>query len=317
MFAGTKNADYETSDLKSKVGNLFRVGKIEEIRDKVEEPPQDEETHNWTNEDQQGQFRGQFARIKMGEGSPEERDKTYWMPIAANRAGQGGISYDYYSVGEQVLLACESGNPMTTWVIKAAYQDEYRPPVSWDQPTKDRRAWDSKIKQYQCEDTSYFEFRDAGCPVVPDDGRLLFAGLKSADQLFEYYTHPEKRLLHIHIKETLIELDGNYTLNVDEDGTVHIKGEHNLTVDKDTNISTDNLTIQCKGKMSVNAATTIDLTAGEAINLAAPTINAQSSDGSGMKFGGGNTEITSSKSNIITAGQVNTLTDGATPHGHG
>lgn len=313
MFDGTKNTAYETSDQKTKINNLFRIGKIEEIRDKTEEPPQDEEQHNWTNEDRQGQFRGQLARVQIGEGSPEERHKTYWIPFAADAAGVGGKSYKYYSVGDQVLILCENGNPMSSWIIGHAYQDSARPPTSWDQPTKDGRAWDSKIKQYEFEDTSYIEFRDMSCPVVTEDGRVLFAGLKSSEQLFEYYTHPEKRLLHIHIKETNIELDGDYSLNVDENGTVHIKGQYDTTVDKDTTLSTDNLTITCKGNMSVTAAK-IDLTAETEINLSAPTIKAQA-NGTKVILKNGSAEITSENNNSIAAGKSNKLSS-LEPHGH-
>lgn len=306
MFDGTKNTAYETSEQKTKNRNLFRIGKIEAVRNKVEEPPQDEEQHNWTNEDRQGQFRGQLVRVKIGEGSTEERHQTYWTPIATNSAGSSGISYDYHEVGEQVLVLCEAGNPMTSWVIKSGYQDGYRPPVSWDQPTKDGRAWDSRIKQYECSDGSYFEFRDMGCPVVPEDGRLLFAGLKAANQLFEYYTHPEKRKLHIHIKEMHLELDGNYLLQITESGAVEIQ--------QDAELSAKKLVITVSDDIEVQGAN-ITLNADTAINLNAPTVNMSSTSGSKISVGA-NTEINSPANNIMTAGGANKLSDGAGAHGH-
>ena len=240
------NSPAEIADLRKKADNTFRIAKISKakFKDAVYPGP---ETRNWSNVNENGDWRGPRYQFKFGENA-----MSYWLPLAPPKAGASGTSYTFHEPDEQILVLAEDGDREKAIGIAAQYQTSALPPVTWDQPTKDGRAWDSHISQFQFKDTSYLEYRDHTCPVVKNDGRLLFAGLKSSDQLFEYHVHPEKRKLHIHIKEMDIKLDGDYQLLIDKDGLIKVQ---NLTieVEETLTIKAANINIEAKENIKVSA----------------------------------------------------------------
>ena len=275
---------YDLNELERKVLSSIRIGTIVEAKYDSEGYP-GPDSPNWTNEDESGNYRGPLYRVEIGDG------KTYWMPMAVQRAC-GDITYWAYEVGEQVLLVCISGDPMQSILIGSLYQNSQRPPIAAGQPTKDGRAWSPALKQTVFVDATYTEYRRSDDKNVPNEPRWLTKFLGAGNSLYQYEAHPEKRLLTVHIKETSILLDKDHNLRADNNIT-HSAGndishlaEHDISHSADNDISHtaknnishsagNDVTVQATNKVSVTAGQSISIQ-GQSIALTAPDITLNS-----------------------------------------
>lgn len=135
-----------------KTDNALLIGTIKEVRYDAEgSPPKNDEAPWFTNEDVKKQFRGPLYRVKIGD------TLTYWIPQLHVRASNDQ-EYWAYEVGEQVVVLSPSGDPMQGFVLGSLPQDKHRPPVGFDDKTKDKRPWRETVNRRRYKDGHLWEY---------------------------------------------------------------------------------------------------------------------------------------------------------------
>ncbi len=178
--------EFDTSELNRRLANLIRVGTIEQARYDEEGKPSDPEVPWFSNEDQNGFYRGPLYRVRMLD------HLTYWIPQLQLRAGEDQ-SYTVYEVGEQVMVFSPSGDPMQGMVFGALPSDKYRPPVGLDDQSKDLRPWRESIERKRYKD---------GCLVEYDRYLHRFLSLYPDKTQFTAWFHDDREDRSPHKKET-------------------------------------------------------------------------------------------------------------------
>ncbi len=145
MINFKENTQFDISELNRRLANLFRIGTVEEVRYDKEGKPSDPEVPWFSNEDQNGLYRGPLYRVRMHD------HFTYWIPQLQLRAGEDQ-SYFAYEKGEQVAVFSLSGDPMQGVIFGALPSDKYRPPVGLDDLSKDLRPWRESIDRKRYKD---------------------------------------------------------------------------------------------------------------------------------------------------------------------
>jgi len=244
-----------------------RIGKIVEARYQMTGYPGNEKP-NWTNEDQNGNFRTPLYRVEMS-----DNQKIYWMPALAARAGRDQ-SYWAYEIGEQVAVLCPSGDPMRSIIIGAFYQNNHRPPIGWDDETVDKRPWRETVRRDRFADETLFEYDR-------QLHRFLAVFQNAADSYFEYNAETDTRKLKIHCKDIQTLTDYNTQIDADNDIKSHAKNEIYIRTDNNLEIQVandqnskigQNLTIQVGQNINQMAGAKIEISAGTDIVLTAQTI---------------------------------------------
>lgn len=197
---------------------FLRLGVIKESRFDTDGAPSEEGEPNWTNEDTDGQFRGPLYRVQFDE---DGKSKTYWIPQLSVRAGRDQ-SYWPLEDGEQVLVAAVSGDPSQSFIIGAVFQNKYRPPVGWDDPTPDKRPWRETVARMRFADNTMVEYRRSDDKYSPDDARFLAVFLNDSSSFFQYEANPEKRKLTCRNREWLLQLE-QFLLETDK--TIELRGK--------------------------------------------------------------------------------------------
>ncbi len=211
-FNNESEAAFNSHELHRRTNNAIRRGVIKESRYESKGYP-GKDIPNWTNEDEFGNYRGPLYRVQFDE---DDENKTYWMPQLVQRAS-GDSTYWAFEEGEQVIVLCVSGDPMQSFLLLALPQNEYRPPVGWDDPTSDGRPWRETVKRERFKDNTLFDYRRDDDKYFPGEARFIAAFLGAGDSFYQYEAKPDLRKLFIHIKEILIELDKTYTCLAEKD----------------------------------------------------------------------------------------------------
>lgn len=142
---------YNSKENDRRGNNAIRLGVIKEARYDQEGHPENTDTAWFSNEDTGGNYRGPLYRVEFGD------HKLYWMPQLFQRAGKD-VAFWPYEVGEQVLVLCVSGDPMQSFLLGSVNQDTFRPPVGWDDVTKDKRPWRETVHRLRYEDGRLWEY---------------------------------------------------------------------------------------------------------------------------------------------------------------
>lgn len=186
---------YRTNKISLRLGNI--------VESRLDVKGFSENGQNWTNEDEKGNFRGPLYRVQFDE---DGKSKTYWIPQLTARAGRDQ-TYWSFEIGEQVLVAAIGGNSDQSYIIGAVFQNKYRPPIGWDDPTSDRRPWRETVARMRFADNTMVEYRRSDDKYSPDDARFLAVFLNDDSSFFQYEANQEKRKLTCRNKEWQLELE--------------------------------------------------------------------------------------------------------------
>jgi phage baseplate assembly protein gpV len=168
---------FETADQANRVDATIRIGKIVECRydneGKLDSAKPEDDPSHFTNEDRANRFRGALYRVQMSD------KKYYWIPQMHRRAGNDQ-EYWAYEKGEQVVVIAPAGEPTQAFIIGALPTDDFRPPVGFDDLSKDKRPWRESVYRKRFKDgmmTEYDRYLHRLCTVF-EDGTLYMDWFK-------------------------------------------------------------------------------------------------------------------------------------------
>lgn len=201
-----------------------RVGTVVEVKfDEKGYPPDYPKTDNWSNEDINGNYRGPLYKVTFQE---DREDESFWIPPIVLHASSQYCVHSPFVVGEQVIVLSINGHEMNSYILGALYSDSVRPPVSYDQPTTDGRAWDSGLIQHYTPDM-YAELRLSSNKHVPNNPRFIMKWL--GGYLLKYVIKPSKSLFFLFVNKFHLKADKNIV--IESEGTITIKSKRGIFID--------------------------------------------------------------------------------------
>lgn len=224
-----------------------RIGEIIKVKCKKKGCPSDfPETPNWTNEDKRGNYRYCLYKVSFG------NEETYWIPSMTFNSGSTN-SHSPFCKGEQVLVIAVQGDVMQYVIIGAVPCNDYRPPITFDQPTIDGRAWSNEIYQHEFSDKTYIEYRSSNDVDVPDNPRFILAFLKNfVNNTIIFYAKKTLRTLKASFRKIILLSDEEIVLHSKK---IKIVAD-NVSIIASHNIDINGLKIKIEGMdVDLNSAT--------------------------------------------------------------